>query len=103
MPDQPEALTQFRAQYGRLCVLTAKAIKQGHALDKVAEAVKGKGRDAAPVYVILRAQRAIVQTGVQLCYGNGTTLDAIADICRELRSVIESEWMLELPKFAEVA
>jgi hypothetical protein len=102
MPDQPEALAQFRAAYGRLCVLTAKALKQGHPQRHVEEAVKGKGRDVAPVYVLLRSQRALVKRLIEQVNDAGMPVSEISPICREIRALVESEWMLELPLFAEV-
>ena len=103
MPDQPAALAKFKAQYGRLCVLTAKALAQKHNPAKVAKAAQGKGWDVAPVYVILRGQRAQVASSLQICHYNGTSLAEIGDVCRAIRTVVEQEWMLELPRFAEPA
>lgn len=102
MPDQPAVLAQFRTKYGRLCVLTAKALQQRHAEHKVALAVQGKGYELAPVYVILRAHRRDLDRFAQACIDDGLTIEELAVMCRELRLIVESEWMLTLPMFSEI-
>jgi hypothetical protein len=92
----------FKRDYGRLCVLTAKAIKQGHNREVVAEAARGKGLMSAPVYVDIRMQRRKVEAGLQRLKTQGVTDDELIADLGQARAAVQAEWMIKLPMFAEV-
>lgn len=100
--EKDMALQQFRREYGRMCVLVARAIQQGHDTQHVMVAARGKGFNAVPVYTQIRSQRALLDVRSLRASRVGVGLDELIKIGYEARSIIESEWMVVLPTFAEV-
>lgn len=101
MRDSDRLLGHFRSEYGRLCVLVAKALQQGHGKTHVVEASRGEGTLIAPVYVELRKQRARANRGLIACKAAGVDGADIVGAARECRRAVEGEWMQRLPLFAE--
>lgn len=100
MPTNSDALMRFQGAYGRLCILMARALKQGHSETQVIEASQGKGQQAAPVYVELRAQRKRLNAAIDACHRSHVPSDVLVRIGQEMKAVAESEWELKIPKFA---
>ena len=96
------SLRQFRTEYGRMCVLTAQALTQGHNEKHVMCAARGLGFSVAPVYTRLRAQRALVDVRANRAHRVGVTFEELIKAGYQARSMVEGEWMLELPTFAEI-
>lgn len=100
--EQDSALRLFRAEYGRMCVMAALALRQGHDNARISFAVCGHGLDVAPVYADLRSQRARLDVRSNRCVRMGVPLKVLTNMALETRKMVEAEWMVELPLFAGV-
>lgn len=102
MTERNAAFIDFQSEYGRMCVMVARAINQGHAETRVAAAACGQGTSVLPVYEELRSQRARLDLRANRCTRAGVTLTELVKIGTRARDAVEGEWMLSLPVFAGV-
>lgn len=102
LTDRDDLTQAWSAQYGRLCMMTAKALQAGHSRAHVTEAARGQGKQPSPVYVALRKQRLITNQALVLSKAAGANLDDLVPTARRLRNMAEGEWSVSIPIFAKV-
>lgn len=90
----------FRGQYGRLCVLVARALIRGVNEVHVIESARGYGESTHPACVAIRAQWAITNRANLDCQTRGVGLDVLVPLANEARAAVEQEFMYRLPSFA---
>lgn len=97
MSDRDELAQHFRGVYGRMCVLTARAITQGHPRVKVMQASRGEGDAAALVYIQLREQRGRMDRSLDRCWDAGVPVAQVVQAGREVRDAVQQEFMVTIP------
>ena len=101
--DREELARAFRSQYGRLCMMTARALVAAHSVVHVTEAARGQGAQPSPVYVALRRQRLLTNQALVMCKAVGMDIDDLLEPARDARRVAQQEWNVRIPLFAETS
>lgn len=89
--DPTKTLEQFRASYGRLCLLTCQALASG--ADKINVHRAFNGDVTSPYTKIVEAFQAS-DKALKACLPADQF--AIANTAREVRQAIEGEWMVTI-------
>lgn len=97
MGQLADNLASFRSEYGRLCILIAQALSDGHTRDAVVEAAQGLSLTSSTLLTQIRQQRDRANSAYFASKRLGAPVDAIVEIARECRRVVGGEFMMELP------
>jgi hypothetical protein len=90
-------LAEFRAEYGRLCQLSAQALHNGFDRDQVHEAARGMGAYMGPTLPRLRRQRGAVDRALASALAAGVEKPAIISAALEVKRAAEGEWHVRIP------
>lgn len=101
--SRDEFVATFQSSYGRLCVLVARALRQGRSREHVLEASRGRGSQPAPVYMQIRVQRRFVYSALDACKSASVPWADIRRAARTSKRAVEGEWMLKIPMFSEAS
>ena len=89
--DPTKTLEQFRASYGRLCLLTCQALANGADRVNVHRAFSG---DVTSPFTTILAAYAVCDARLKAAQPHGET--AIVNTAQDVRKAIEGEWMVEI-------
>lgn len=89
--DPTKTLEQFRASYGRLCLLTCQALANGADRVNVHRAFSG---DVTSPFTTILAAYAVCDARLKAAQPHGET--AIVNAAHDVRKAIEGEWMVEI-------
>lgn len=94
--NNPDA-EQFRVAYGRLMILAARAIHDGHDPARVAAAARGRAENKGPTLSELSRQRTRLNRAIMECKRCGVDRATFVQLAREAKRVAEAEWCVSIP------
>lgn len=91
------ATDRFSTAYGRLMMLSGRALHDGHDAQRVGLAMRGRALNMGPTLTQIARQRTKVNQAIMACRTTGVDRVTLLKLGRAAKTMAEAEWGHRIP------